>query len=295
MKGIVLAGGKGTRLWPITASVSKQLLPIYDKPLIFYPLATLFLAQIRDILIITTPSDLESFQRLLGNGEKFGVNFSFAIQEQPGGLAQAYLIGEKFLNGEPSALILGDNIFHGAGLGRNLVKTQFVDGARIFTYVVANPEAYGVLTLDEKGKPINVVEKPLVAPSNLAVTGLYFFDGQASEIAKTLKPSARGELEITGLINHYFAQDEVVVTSLPRGTAWLDTGNANAMHDAGTYVRVLEERTGEKIAVLEEIAFLNGWIGVNELKKNAEAYGVNSYSEYLSKIPEKYQKLQNLS
>jgi glucose-1-phosphate thymidylyltransferase len=293
MKGIVLAGGKGTRLWPITASVSKQLLPIYDKPLIFYPLATLFLAQIRDILIITTPSDLESFQRLLGNGEKFGVNFSFAIQEQPGGLAQAYLIGEKFLSGEPSALILGDNIFHGAGLGRNLVKTQFVDGARIFTYVVANPEAYGVLTLDEKGKPINVVEKPLVAPSNLAVTGLYFFDGQASEIAKTLKPSARGELEITGLINHYFAQDEVVVTSLPRGTAWLDTGNANAMHDAGTYVRVLEERTGEKIAVLEEIAFLNGWIGVNELKKNAEAYGVNSYSEYLSKIPEKYQKFQN--
>jgi glucose-1-phosphate thymidylyltransferase len=293
MKGIVLAGGKGTRLWPITASVSKQLLPIYDKPLIFYPLATLFLAQIRDILIITTPSDLESFQRLLGNGEKFGVNFSFAIQEQPGGLAQAYLIGEKFLNGEPSALILGDNIFHGAGLGRNLVKTQFVDGARIFTYVVANPEAYGVLTLDEKGEPINVVEKPLVAPSNLAVTGLYFFDGQASEIAKTLKPSARGELEITGLINHYFAQDEVVVTSLPRGTAWLDTGNANAMHDAGTYVRVLEERTGEKIAVLEEIAFLNGWIGVNELKKNAEAYGINGYSEYLSKIPEKYQKLQN--
>jgi glucose-1-phosphate thymidylyltransferase len=293
MRGIVLAGGKGTRLWPITASVSKQLLPIYDKPLIFYPLATLFLAQIRDILIITTPSDLESFQRLLGNGEKFGVNFSFAIQEQPGGLAQAYLIGEKFLSGEPSALILGDNIFHGAGLGRNLVKTQFFDGARIFTYVVANPEAYGVLTLDEKGKPINVVEKPIVPPSNLAVTGLYFFDGQASEIAKTLKPSARGELEITGLINHYFDQDEVVVTSLPRGTAWLDTGNANAMHDAGTYVRVLEERTGEKIAVLEEIAFLNGWIGVNELKKNAEAYGINGYSEYLSKIPEKYQKLQN--
>jgi len=293
MKGIVLAGGKGTRLWPITASVSKQLLPIYDKPLIFYPLATLFLAQIRDILIITTPSDLESFQRLLGNGKKFGVNFSFAIQEQPGGLAQAYLIGEKFLSGEPSALILGDNIFHGAGLGRNLVKTQFVDGARIFTYVVANPEAYGVLTLDEKGEPINVVEKPLVAPSNLAVTGLYFFDSQASEIAKTLKPSARGELEITGLINHYFDRGEVVVTSLPRGTAWLDTGNANAMHDAGTYVRVLEERTGEKIAVLEEIAFLNGWIGVNELKKNAEAYGINGYSEYLSKIPEKYQKLQN--
>jgi len=291
MKGIVLAGGKGTRLWPITASVSKQLLPIYDKPLIFYPLATLFLAQIREILIITTPSDLESFQRLLGNGEKFGVNFSFAIQEQPGGLAQAYLIGEKFLSGEPSALILGDNIFHGAGLGRNLVKTQFVDGARIFTYVVSNPEAYGVLTLDDKGEPINVVEKPIVPPSNLAVTGLYFFDGQASEIAKTLKPSARGEIEITGLINHYFNRGEVVVTSLPRGTAWLDTGNANAMHDAGTYVRVLEERTGEKIAVLEEISFLNGWIGVNELKKNADEYGVNNYSRYLRKIPEKYQKL----
>jgi len=287
----VLAGGKGTRLWPITASVSKQLLPIYDKPLIFYPLATLFLAQIREILIITTPSDLESFQRLLGNGEKFGVNFSFAIQEQPGGLAQAYLIGEKFLSGEPSALILGDNIFHGAGLGRNLVKTQFVDGARIFTYVVSNPEAYGVLTLDDKGEPINVVEKPIVPPSNLAVTGLYFFDGQASEIAKTLKPSARGEIEITGLINHYFNRGEVVVTSLPRGTAWLDTGNANAMHDAGTYVRVLEERTGEKIAVLEEISFLNGWIGVNELKKNADEYGVNNYSRYLRKIPEKYQKL----
>jgi glucose-1-phosphate thymidylyltransferase len=293
MKGIVLAGGKGTRLWPITASVSKQLLPIYDKPLIFYPLATLFLAQIRDILIITTPSDLEAFQKLLGHGEKFGVNFSYEIQEHPGGLAQAYLIGEKFLSGEPSALILGDNIFHGAGLGRNLVKTQFGDGARIFTYVVANPEAYGVLTLDDQGKPVHVVEKPLAPPSNLAVTGLYFFDGQASEIAKTLKPSARGELEITGLINHYFNRGEVVVTSLPRGTAWLDTGNANAMHDAGTYVRVLEERTGEKIAVLEEIAFLNGWIGVNELKINADGYGINSYSEYLRKIPEKYQKLQN--
>ena len=291
MRGIVLAGGKGTRLWPITASVSKQLLPIYDKPLIFYPLATLFLAQIRDILIITTPTDSESFQKLLGNGEKFGVKFSYVVQENPGGLAQAFLIGEKFLSGEPCALILGDNIFHGSGLGRDLARNKIETGARIFTYAVADPRAYGVLALNAEGKPVQVVEKPLIPPSNQAVTGLYFFDGKASDLAKTLKPSARGELEITELINLYFEKSEVVVTELPRGTAWLDTGNANSMHDAGTYVRVLEERTGEKIAVLEEIAFLNGWIGVSELNKLAEEYGANNYSEYLIKIPEKHKKM----
>jgi glucose-1-phosphate thymidylyltransferase len=284
MKGIVLAGGTGSRLWPITEVTSKQLLPIYDKPMIYYPISTLMLAGIREILIITSPRDIDEFKALLGDGSDFGVSFSFAIQPKPEGLAQAFLIGEEFLGDSSCMLILGDNIFHGAGLGGELKNTLPKSGAHIFTYEVANPNQYGILTVDDAGNAISVEEKPNYSSSNLAITGLYFFDGRASELARSVRPSKRGELEITSLIEIYLKNKELTMTKLSRGTAWLDTGNPDSMHDASTYIRVIEDRTGLKIACLEEIAYRNGWIDSTKLGEQAAKYRNNSYGQYLARI-----------
>ena len=240
MKGIVLAGGTGSRLWPVTKVTSKQLLPIYDKPLIYYPLSTLMLAGVREILIITTPHDLTSFKLLLGDGSDLGIQLEYVTQEKPEGLAQAYILAEKFLGEESSLMILGDNIFHGIGLGYELKNKLPSVGAHIFTYKVVNPNQYGILTVDNKNIPISVVEKPETTKSNLAITGLYFFDNEVSNIAKNITPSSRGELEITSIIEHYLEQSNLSVTQLSRGVAWLDTGNPNSMHDASTYIRVME-------------------------------------------------------
>jgi glucose-1-phosphate thymidylyltransferase len=282
MKGIVLAGGTGSRLWPITKGVSKQLLPVYDKPMIYYPISTLMLAGVREILIITTPLDQESFRSVLGDGSDFGVSFTYATQPRPDGLAQALIIGKRFLTGEDCLLILGDNIFHGAGLGQELKRSLPSAGAHIFTYEVANPNQYGILTLDDQGIPIGVDEKPVESLSNLAITGLYYFDHYACEIAKSVKPSSRGEVEITSVIESYLKAGTLTVTHLSRGTAWLDTGNPNAMHDAATYIRVIEERTGLKIACLEEIAFRNGWINRDELSTRAKLFEKSHYGYYLN-------------
>ena len=284
MKGIVLAGGTGSRLWPITKSVSKQLLPVYDKPMIYYPISTLMLAGVREILIITTPDDRPAFKNLLGDGSNFGVTFTYAVQPKPEGLAQALIIGEEFLAGDSCLMILGDNIFHGAGLGHELSRSLPSSGAHIFTYEVSNPSDYGVLELDENQKPLSITEKPTKFVSNLAVTGLYFFDHQASNAAKVIKPSPRGELEITSLIEHYLSKNELTFTALTRGTAWLDTGNPNSLNDAAAYIRIIEERTGLKIACLEEIAILSGWISLMELKAKLDSYGKNDYAKYLARV-----------
>jgi glucose-1-phosphate thymidylyltransferase len=284
MKGIVLAGGTGSRLWPITKSVSKQLLPVYDKPMIYYPISTLMLAGIQEILIITTPHDQKAFQELLGDGSKFGVSFKFAIQPKPEGLAQSLIIGEDFLNSDSCLLVLGDNIFHGAGLGHELSRCLPESGAHIFTYMVSNPSEYGILEIDEESQPVSITEKPNEFVSNLAVTGLYFFDGGAPNIAKNIKPSARGELEITSLIDHYLKRKQLTFTAMSRGSAWLDTGNPNSMHDAASYVRVIEERTGMKIACLEEIALDNQWISAEQLKQNPLFNSTNDYGKYLRKL-----------
>jgi len=284
MKGIVLAGGTGSRLWPITKSISKQLVPVYDKPMIYYPISTLMLAGIREIMIITTPDDQESFQKLLGDGSNFGLKISFEIQQQPSGLAQALTIGEKFLDGNPCMLILGDNIFHGVGLGTELSRSLPHSGARVFTYEVSNPQDYGVLNLGSDGSPKSIAEKPTNPTSNLAVTGLYFFDHKASGIAKKILPSARGELEIISVIDVYLKNNELAVTQLSRGTAWLDTGNADSMHDASSYVRIIEERTGLKIGCPEEIAYRNGWISQEKLFVIAESMKKSSYGRYLESI-----------
>jgi glucose-1-phosphate thymidylyltransferase len=284
MKGIVLAGGTGSRLWPITKVISKQLLPVYDKPMIYYPLATLMLAGVRDILIITTPHDRPSFETLLGDGSQFGITLSYATQPKPDGLAQAFIIGEEFLAGDSCLMILGDNIFHGAGLGHQLQETLPSSGAHIFTYAVSDPSQYGVLNIDDDGNPVSIEEKPKNPTSNLAVTGLYYFDNQVSSIAKKVTPSARGELEITSVIDSYLKQGALTVTQLSRGAAWLDTGSPNGLHDAASYVRVIEERTGLKIGCLEEISFRNNWITYDNLKMRAEVLGNNSYSKYLTQI-----------
>jgi len=284
MKGIVLAGGTGSRLWPITKAVSKQLLPIYDKPMIYYPLATLMLAGIREILVITTPQDQAAFYELLGTGEDFGIEIAFKTQPKPEGLAQAFVLGEEFLNGDSSLMILGDNIFHGVGLGHELSSSLPNSGAHIFTYEVANPNQYGILTLDSSGKPISIVEKPQDSKSNLAVTGLYYFDNQVCEVAKNVVPSARGELEITSVIQHYLDNDQLSVTPLSRGTAWLDTGNPNGMHDASSFIKVIEERTGLKIGCLEEISWRNGWLSDTELIGRSEKLAKSSYGTYLRKL-----------
>jgi glucose-1-phosphate thymidylyltransferase len=284
MKGIILAGGTGSRLWPITKSVSKQLLPVYDKPMIYYPIATLMLAGIKEILLITTPHDKESFESLLGDGAGFGINIQYAVQPKPEGLAQAFIIGEDFLGQDSCMMILGDNIFHGVGLGNELANSLPSTGAHIFTYEVANPSEYGVLEIDDLNAPISITEKPQEFISNLAVTGLYFFDSKVSAFARAVKPSKRGELEITSLIEAYLTAGSLTYTKLSRGTAWLDTGNPNSLHDAASYIRIIEERTGLKIGCLEEIAWKKGWVDVNRLEAQITNYKNNDYAQYLNKL-----------
>ena len=284
-KGIILAGGAGTRLHPITLSQSKQLLPVYDKPMIYYPLATLMLAGIREYLIITTPRDQASFRDLLGSGEQWGLSFEYVIQEVPNGIAQALILGEKFLNGAPSALILGDNIFYGANLtGLLQSASQRDSGATVFGYYVQDPERYGVVQFDAQGKVIDLLEKPKTSPSNYAVTGIYFYDGRASALARALKPSPRGELEITDLNRAYLALGDLHVERLGRGTAWLDTGTHNSLLDAGVFVRIIEERQGLKVACVEEIAWRSGFIDTELLVKLAAPLSKSGYGEYLLRI-----------
>jgi glucose-1-phosphate thymidylyltransferase len=281
MKGIVLAGGTGSRLWPITKGVSKQLLPVYDKPLIHYPLGTLFLAGIKEILIITTPEDRNSFQRLLGDGSDYGVQFEYAIQEKPNGLAEAFIIGEEFISKENVALILGDNIFYGNGLGNQLKQIDPTHGATIFAYKVSDPSRYGVVEFSQEMKVISIEEKPINPKSNYAVPGLYFYDSNVVEIAKTIKPSARGELEITTVNERYLENGNLTTKILDRGTAWLDTGTIQTLHAASSYVQIIEERQGSKISCLEEIAWRNGWISEADLRKLILGYGKNPYGAYL--------------
>jgi len=281
MKGIVLAGGTGSRLWPITKGVSKQLLPVYDKPLIHYPLGTLFLAGIGEILIITTPEDLAAFQRLLGDGSQYGASFDYAVQEKPNGLAEAFIIGEKFIAGGNVSLILGDNIFHGVGLGRQLEQINTNEGATIFAYRVADPERYGVVEFAESGKVMSIEEKPAKPKSNFAVPGLYFYDSQVVEIAKNIQPSKRGELEITSINEFYLIADQLKIIVLERGTTWLDTGTIQTLHAAASYVQIIEERQGSKISCLEEIAWRNGWISETDLEVLAKSFGSNPYGAYL--------------
>ncbi len=284
MRGIVLAGGTGSRLWPITLGTSQQLLPVYNKPLIYYPISILMQANIREILIITTSSDQSSFQTVLGNGSGFGISIQYAIQDRPEGIAQAFLIGSEFIKDEDVALILGDNLFYGAGLEDQLPVKLTSKGSKIFTYQVSNPIDYGVLNVDPDGKPISVEEKPAAPKSNLAITGLYYFDSKVVEFAKEISPSWRGELEITSIMQKYITNDDLEYFRLPAGVAWLDTGTPNSLSDASTFVRVLEERTGSKIACLEEIAFNKGWINAQELQQRIQFYGKSEYGDYLNRI-----------
>jgi len=281
MKGIVLAGGAGSRLWPITFGTSKQLLPIYDKPLIHYPISTLLLAGIREILIITTQQDQDSFKRLLGDGSKIAVKFDYAVQEKPEGLAQAFLIGENFLKQEKCALVLGDNIFHGEGLGTKLSALRNVNGANIFAYKVSDPERYGVVEFDDKGKAISIEEKPKRPKSPYAVPGLYFYDESVVELAKQVKPSSRGELEITSINELYLQQGLLNVTLLERGTAWLDTGTFESMNAAANFIQIIEERQGMKVSCLEEVSWRMGWISDGQLLTLAGEYKTSPYAAYL--------------
>lgn len=282
MKGIILAGGTGSRLWPITKGVCKQLLPVYDKPMIHYPLATLMAAGLREVLIITTPEDSDAFQRLLGAGQSLGMRLEYAIQAKPEGLAQAFLIAERFLNGDQAALILGDNLFHGYGLGRTLADQTNQQGAHVFAYEVANPSEYGVVEFSPDGRVLSIEEKPPSPRSRYAVPGLYFYDETVVDVAKVIRPSARGELEITAVNEKYLEDGTLTVTVLDRGTAWLDTGTFRSLQDAGEFVRVLEDRQGTKVGCIEEIAWRNGWVDDSQLEELAQPLVKSGYGTYLT-------------
>jgi glucose-1-phosphate thymidylyltransferase len=281
MKGIILAGGTGSRLWPITKGVSKQLLPVYDKPLIHYPLGTLFLSGIKEILIITTPQDYSAFERLLGDGSQYGCSFHYASQVKPNGLAEAFIIGEKFIDGGDVALILGDNIFHGVGLGTQLRAIDTQHGATIFAHKVSNPESYGVVEFSPDGRVLSIEEKPTKPKSAYAVPGLYFYDNLVVDIAKAVQPSPRGELEITSVNERYMIEGRLITKILERGTTWLDTGTFDSLHAASSYVQIIEERQGSKISCLEEVAWRNGWISDQKLIEIAHSYKENPYGKYL--------------
>jgi glucose-1-phosphate thymidylyltransferase len=287
MRGIILAGGTGSRLWPLTKGVSKQLLPIYDKPLIYYPLSTLMSAGIREVLVITTPHDASAFEEVLGNGSQWGVELSFAQQPRPDGLAQAFIIGEKFIGTEGCALVLGDNVFHGPGLGVELQTRTNPDGGTIFAYRVSNPSEYGVVEFDVEGKVLSIEEKPTEPKSFFAVPGLYFYDNNVIEIAKNVKPSTRGELEITAVNSEYLHRGKLTVSVLPEGTAWLDSGTISSLHDASSYVRIIEERQGIKVGCPEEIAWRSGWISDSELLMSAESLMKSGYGVYLKGLLDK--------
>ena len=284
MKGIILAGGSGTRLYPLTIAVSKQLMPVYDKPMIYYPISTLLLAGIREILIITTPHDRGAFQRLLGDGSQIGCKFEYKVQPSPDGLAQAFILGEEFIGNDSVALVLGDNIFYGTGLPALLESKTQMKGGCVFAYQVSDPERYGVVEFDADQKAISIEEKPLQPKSNYAVPGLYFYDNSVVAYAKSLKPSARGELEITDINKIYLEKGELEVGVMSRGTAWLDTGTFDSLHEASEFVKVLEKRQGFKISCIEEIAYKKGFINEKQLSESAERYGKSGYGDYLKSL-----------
>jgi glucose-1-phosphate thymidylyltransferase len=284
MKGIILAGGTGSRLFPLTTVISKQLLPVYDKPMIYYPLASLMAAGLREILVIVTPRDEASFRALLGDGSQWGTTIDYVVQQKPEGLAQAFILAERFLAGDKAALILGDNIFHGVGLGTQLKQLTDPDGGVVFAYQVANPSEYGVIEFDESGNVVSIEEKPKTPKSDFAIPGLYFFDEQVVDIAKNVKPSPRGELEITSVMSEYLNRGKLKVEVLPRGTAWLDTGTFNTLHEAGTYVRIIEERQGARVGCVEEVAWRNGWISDDTMMALGQAMLGSGYGMYLQKL-----------
>lgn len=287
MKGIILAGGSGTRLYPITKAISKQLMPIYDKPMIYYPLSVLMMAGIKEVLIITTPEDHSSFKRLLGDGSQVGCSFEYAIQEIPNGLAQAFVIGEKFIGSDKVALVLGDNIFYGSRLGRQLQELNDIDGGYVFAYEVSDPERYGVVEFDENNKVLSIEEKPKQPKSNFAVPGLYFYDNEVVSISRNLKPSPRGEYEITDVNKEYLNRGRLKVSILDRGTAWLDTGTFDSLSDASEFVRVIEKRQGTKIGCIEEVAFRMGFINEEQLRQQANALIKSGYGNYLHDVLKK--------